>query len=415
MRGYHRFIALIGILLLGSIIAVNWYMKSLDTSESARPYLVEVNRLMQRIKETRTTEFDKKEYPNVVRVAALSDEQHLDDFYTSSDYDYTIREINGKLYRFDYIRSENPYQTARMVVTTVMILVTIMTMLILWVLRIRIIKPLYILREVPVEISKGNLTMPLKENKNRFFGRFVWGLDLLRENIETHKKKELLLQKEKQTLILSISHDIKTPLSAIKLYAKAMSKNLYGTEEKRMEIANKIDQKTDEIENYILQIIQASKEEFLNLKTEPGEFYLGDLIKQTKLFYQEKLELLHITLEVSTYQNCILRGDLNRTIEVLQNIIENAIKYGDGKKIALSFSKEEDCRLITVKNSGCSLNGNELPHIFDSFWRGSNVANQSGNGLGLYICRQLMRNMQGDIYAELEGDWFAVTIVVPVA
>lgn len=390
-------------------------MKSLDTSESARPYLVEVNRLMQRIKETRTTEFDKKEYPNVVRVAALSDEQHLDDFYTSSDYDYTIREINGKLYRFDYIRSENPYQTARMVVTTVMILVTIMTMLILWVLRIRIIKPFYILREVPVEISKGNLTMPLKENKNRFFGRFVWGLDLLRENIETHKKKELLLQKEKQTLILSISHDIKTPLSAIKLYAKAMSKNLYGTEEKRMEIANKIDQKTDEIENYILQIIQASKEEFLNLKTEPGEFYLGDLIKQTKLFYQEKLELLHITLEVSTYQNCILRGDLNRTIEVLQNIIENAIKYGDGKKIALSFSKEEDCRLITVKNSGCSLNGNELPHIFDSFWRGSNVANQSGNGLGLYICRQLMRNMQGDIYAELEGDWFAVTIVVPVA
>ena len=76
--------------------------------------------------------------------------------------------------------------------------------------------------EVSIELAKGNLSAHVKEDKNKFFGKFLWGIDMLRENLENNKEKELQLQKEKKTLILSISHDIKTPLSAIKLYAKAL-------------------------------------------------------------------------------------------------------------------------------------------------------------------------------------------------
>ena len=55
---------------------------------------------------------------------------------------------------------------------------------------------------VPYELSRGNLTMPLLENKSRFFGRFIWGLDLLREHLEQQKQKELDLQRDKKTLVL---------------------------------------------------------------------------------------------------------------------------------------------------------------------------------------------------------------------
>lgn len=64
---------------------------------------------------------------------------------------------------------------------------------------------------------------------------------------------------------------------------------------------------------------------------------------------------------------------MDRALEVLQNIIENAIKYGDGHSIGLLFAEEEDCHLVTVKNSGCTLAASELPHIFDSLctrWMG---------------------------------------------
>ena len=73
------------------------------------------------------------------------------------------------------------------------------------------------------------------------------------------------------------------------------------------------------------------------------------------------------------YQNFLVKADTERLLEVLQNIIENAIKYGSGKKIGISISKEEDCVLITVENTGEVLPAEELPHLFDSFYRGSNA------------------------------------------
>jgi signal transduction histidine kinase len=107
----------------------------------------------------------------------------------------------------------------------------------------------------------------------------------------------------------------------------------------------------------------------------------------------------------------MINCDLDRGIEVIQNIIENAIKYGDGKSISVDFSEEENCILVTVKNSGCTLPDTDLSHIFESFWRGENAENQKGSGLGLYICRQLMHKMKGDIFADIKDGYMAVTAV----
>lgn len=92
--------------------------------------------------------------------------------------------------------------------------------------------------------------------------------------------------------------------------------------------------------------------------------------------------------------------------------MENAIKYGDGKSISISFDEEEDCKLIHIENSGTGLKEEELPNLFDSFYRGSNSHGVKGNGLGLYICKTLMRKMDGDIYAKNSKQGFVVTVVV---
>ena len=253
--------------------------------------------------------------------------------------------------------------------------------------------------------------MPIKENKSKFFGKFVWGVDMLRETMEEQKQHELDLQKEKKTLILSISHDIKTPLSAIKLYASAISKGLYEGKERQTEIAKNINAKADEIEQFVSEIIKASNEDFLNLQVRTGEFYLSEAIENIKVYYSEKLALARTDFVINDYDNCMLKGDCDRFIEVLQNVMENAIKYGDGHNIEISFSEEEDCRLVQIKNTGCTLADTEVPHIFDSFWRGSNVGSNSGSGLGLYICRQLMHKMDGEIFAEVDGNEMCVTVV----
>ena len=91
--------------------------------------------------------------------------------------------------------------------------------------------------------------------------------------------------------------------------------------------------------------------------------------------------------------------------------MENSVKYGDGKSIALNFSEEDGCILIIVRNSGCTLADTDLPHVFDSFWRGVNAENITGSGLGLYISRKLMRKMNGEIFAEIIDGIMRVTAV----
>ena len=239
---------------------------------------------------------------------------------------------------------------------------------------------------------------------------------MLREHLEDNKTKELELQKEKKLLLLSLSHDIKTPLSAIKLYAKALSRNLYKDEAKKLEIADNINEKVDEIESYISEIVRASNEDFLHFEVNNEEFYVKDVLEQIKEYYRDKMSLNQIAFEVSDYRNCLVYGDADRLVEVLQNIIENAIKYGDGKRIWLEADRDEEEYVIRISNTGCQLEEKELPHIFDSFFRGSNIGKQPGSGLGLYICRQLVYLMEGEItaYVETQGEDQLLTVRVVV-
>lgn len=406
MRAWRKFFAAVTALIVLMFIAANLILRYIQSPENGRPHRVEINRLAFRIETDGFEGVDLSECEFVYNIA-----EYGEDFFDSQS-DYAVREIGGELYRFDYSVKNSSANTQMLAAVNVILAAMSAAILgILLYVRGKILHPFERLTNVPYELSKGNLTVPVKENKSRFFGRFLWGIDLLRENLEQRKRRELELQKEKKTLLLSLSHDIKTPLSAIKLYAKALSQNLYPDAQKQREIAESINKKADEIEGYVSRIITASREDFLSLEVENGEFYLSDLIRNIADYYGEKLALVKTDFVVGEYKNCLLFGDLDRGVEVLQNVIENALKYGDGKRVELLFPEEDEGVLIAVRNGGCLLDKSDLPHIFESFWRGKNSENIPGSGLGLYICRQLLHKMNGEIFAEIGGDSITVTSV----
>ncbi len=402
MKAFNRIFAAVILTVTALFVAANILLAK--EGPGGRPYRVEISRLVRQIEEYGHASLSDCEY--VVNI-----ERYGENFY-SAESDYAIREINGELYRFDYRAHSDSGRTGLAapinIILGVMAAVIISGMLYV---KHTVLAPFVRLADVPCELSKGNLTVPLKETKNRFFGHFIWGVNMLRESIEQQKKRELDLQREKKMLLLSLSHDIKTPLSAIKLYAKALSKGLYQSSEKQLEIAENINAKADEIESYVSQIVTSSREDFLSFDVHMGEFYLSELVLKTERYYTEKLSLIGTDFSVSRYVNCLLKGDLNRGVEVIQNVMENAVKYGDGKNISLDFSEEDGCILITVRNSGCTLADTDLPHIFESFWRGQNAENISGSGLGLYISRRLMREMHGEIFVQIQDGAMYVTAV----
>lgn len=406
MKAYNRICVFFSILIALIFVISNALLISVNNkNDDSREYRVEINRIALIIENQGIDKVDLSIYEYVYNI-----EEYNNDFY-NVDSDYFIKEINGKLYRFDYRLMPKANISSIILANAMLGIMTLFIIFLLIYYRSKIIKPFDSLVDVPYQLSKGNLTTPLKEDKNRYFGRFIWGVDLLRENMEEQKERELNLQKEKKTLLLSLSHDIKTPLSAIKLYSKALSKGLYNDLDKQKEIAESIDKNANEIEGFVSEIVRASKEDFLTFDIVIKDFYLKDLIDNLANYYNEKLMLAKIPFVINKYDNCLLSGDIDRAIEVLQNIIENAIKYGDGRLIEINSYEEDDSILVEIKNSGNTLSPNELSHIFESFYRGSNVNNAKGSGLGLYICRELMHKMNGDIFAKIEDSSMFVTCV----
>lgn len=408
MSKFKIFILWIVIVEILLILLANRFYFYQNNDSNGRLYLVEARRVIKEIEEQKleASEIEAmslNKYETIVGIRKFVAGE-------TSDNDYLVEEIADKLYRIEYVEERS--SRLPLYINILLLGMMIVTIIVLVYVHNKVLKPFQNMSNLSYELAKGNLSMPIKEEKSKLFGRFLWGMDMLRETLEENKEKELEFQKERKTLILSLSHDIKTPLSSIELYSKALLENLYDTQERKDEALQGIARNVKEIKGYVDEIVTASREDFLNLEVNMGEYYLSEVMKVTESYYKDKLSVIHTEFQVDEVSECLAKGDKNRMVEVLQNVMENAIKYGDGKSIHISFGEEEDCKLVHIQNSGCNLKEEELPNLFDSFYRGSNSTGMKGSGLGLYICKTLMRKMDGEIFAEMNEDIFCVTIVI---
>ncbi len=410
MRKYNRMLAGVVISYLCFAIAFYvWFYQQQDVKDQR--YKAEMNQVMQEFADKGDFfEMDMSEFAYIKQVTFLPQDETTDPesvaaFYQNQNGAHSSvqplilnQEISG-LVRFDYM-VETKNQSILLAVEGMLFALFVLIIGLLVYIRMRILKPFHTLEEMPYELAKGHLTGELEENKNRYFGRFLWGISMLRDTLNDAKAKELALVRDKKLLLLSLSHDIKIPLSAIKLYAKALRENIYDTKEEQSHAAEQIETHAQEIENFVKEIINASSEDVVSIEVENSEFYLKDYVDKIRENYAPKCQLRMTSFSIGAFENRLLRGDMERAFEVMENLLENAFKYGDGVRIVIDFYEEDYCQVIRVFNSGNPVAVTELPHLFDSFYRGGNVGSKQGNGLGLYISRQIMQKMEGDIFAE---------------
>lgn len=402
MSKYRKFVFVIVVAQVLLIVLANLIIGGGEKKEEGL-YRVEAGRVEKELMHLEPDKLDLSQYQTITAVEIFDPEKPCKNAYV-------VSQVNDSLYRIEYKKQKE--DKAWIVINGCFVLFLCFTVGVLWYVGKKMIKPFQDITELPAELAKGNLSVPIREEKSHYYGKFLWGMDMLRKTLEDGKEKELELQREKKTLILSLTHDIKTPLSAIDLSAKALRENLYEEEERRREVLEGISKNAHEIGEYVSRITEASKEDFLKLTVHNSEVFLGNVMNKIQMFYEEKLGILHTHFQMEECPNCLVKADADRLQEVLQNVLENAIKYGDGKRIDIFYDEEEDCKLIHICNSGCSLKESELTHVFESFYRGSNSEGVKGSGLGLYICRSLMRKMDGDIYAKCGADTFETVVVV---
>ena len=282
------------------------------------------------------------------------------------------------------------------------------------------VAPFEKLSDYPEKLAKGRLEEGIPQSKSRLFVKYIWGMNMLKDEMG-HKERTLrAMEKEKQTLVVSIAHGIKTPLSNIKLYAEAIERGIYHKDKtpdpKDAETAEKIGKNVEKVEVLLKEIIDSSSGAETDYRPVTDSFYLEEVAKSIQKEYSGRMELLHIPFEVRCDNNPLLCSDQDGIVRVISQLLDNAVKYGSGQSIVLKMGRQDEDVIISVKNKGGVLSEEECAYVFKSFWRGSNAKNKEGQGIGLYVAKKIAERLGGDLFMKSwpEEEMMEVTMLLPM-
>jgi Signal transduction histidine kinase len=286
----------------------------------------------------------------------------------------------------------------------------------IWIYR-KVIIPFNRLSDYPERLSKGGFTEKLPESKNRFFGKYVWGMNMLSDKLENDRKAIRRISDEHQNLVTVLVHGIKTPAANIKLLAEAIATGLYDPEgkinEKDAELAGRIESNADEIERIVTEAVDTANAAIFDYDPEKKPFYRDELKDYIEEEYTNRLKVERIPFSVESEGNPLIDSDKDGICRILRQFMDNAIKYGDGTGITLRMDKTDEGHFITVINKGEPLPESELPFVFNSRWRGSNSSEVEGSGIGLYEARYIARHLGGDIRMRSGKGETEITLFLP--
>ena len=379
--------------------------------------------LMDKMEEYRV-EYSPQAVPEVAEFIKVNDigvESSFDDVVTSDkEYIRTLRDDDGNIIgfiRFIYHNKDARFTFGMAVV--ILLISYFAIMVVILVVYQKMVKPFNNLSEYPERLAKGRIGDGIPEVKSKLFGKYIWGMNMLKDEMQHKNNQVNAMEKEKQTLIISIAHGIKTPLSNIKLYAEAIERGIYHEDKKPIqkdaETAEKIKQNVDKVELLVKEIMDKSSKVENNYSPKISSFYLEELADLVTKEYIGRTGLLHIPFEVKCENNPLVNSDKDGIYTILAQLMENAIKYGSGQGITVTMGRQDEDIYFTVKNKGNVLSEEETAYVFKSFWRGSNAKNVEGQGIGLYVSKTMAECLGGDIFMKSwkDEDTTEVTFIIP--
>lgn len=271
-----------------------------------------------------------------------------------------------------------------------------------------ILKPFHRLRRFARDVAMGNLDIPLEMDRHENFGAFTESFDLMREELKTARENERNAERSKKELVASLSHDVKTPVASIQAITEFMLVTTKDDEDKRqLEIINA---KAEQINTLVTNMFHAALEELQQLSVTVAEIHSTELHKLIQnADYARRVKPFIIP-------SCIVLADVVRLQQVFDNIIVNSYKYADTDiEVSAAFVEGEQFLDIKITDFGGGVPKDELPLLFNKFFRGKDSENQNGYGLGLYISRYLMEQMSGSICCENHETGFTVSLRLRLA
>lgn len=276
--------------------------------------------------------------------------------------------------------------------------------------RNNIVRPFSKMEEFAGKVAEGNLNEPLMMEKNNMFGVFSESFDIMREELNASKQREIALQKKEKELVASLSHDLKTPVTGIKLTTELMKAKLEakGDDSDMHEKLDNIWKKADQIDVLVTDLFTSTLDDLGEVKISM-EDVPSTVLKEIIAKYDDKEKVREDKLPA-----VIIHTDPKRMSQVIGNVIHNSYKYAD-TAIDVDYKVVEKNLEMRIKDHGPGVPADEIELITNKFYRGKDQKNEEGSGLGLYIAKTLMEKMGGDLIPESDGDGLSITLIIPLS
>lgn len=274
----------------------------------------------------------------------------------------------------------------------------------LWIYR-SIATPLVKLKKATQNIKEGNLDFVLDVEGDDEFSELCRDFEEMRKRLKESAEEKVLLDKENKELISNISHDLKTPITAVKGYVEGIMDGVADTPEKMDRYVKTIYNKTNEMDHLINELTFYSKIDtnripytFSKLNVED---YFGDCAEEVGL----ELETRGIELVYANYveSGVLVIADGEQIRRVIHNIISNAIKYMDKPKgiIQIRVKDVGDFIQVEIEDNGKGIAAKDIAYVFDRFYRTDVSRNSSkgGSGIGLSIVKKILEDHGGKVWA----------------
>lgn len=410
MKKRYLIIIVLVTLILEIFISINF----INNKKIYQNNTIKINELSKTIE---NNFYDRSKYPKTYDYSIIDSNEeliyatnrivsdNLNDAYRNKDTIVDIK-VDNKIYKIiidnkiDKIIEKNrkTYLNLIIIISTIQVLSFIIYYVLLYIYTIR---PFEKMNEFAARVTNGNLDVPLDMDRNNNFGAFTEAFDIMRSEIKRARLEEKKAIEAKKELVAKLSHDIKSPIASIKSSSELGLE--LSKDEKIIKQFKNINQKSDHINTLITNLFNSTLEEMKELTINPTE------IKSTVLYELiDNSDYLNKTSKY-TINDCNVFADRLRLQQVFDNIYINSYKYAN-TDMFIETSINKDYLIIKISDKGDSLKDEELPLLLEKFKRGSNVKDKDGVGLGLYISRELLRKMNGDLDLENSHPGFSVII-----
>lgn len=283
----------------------------------------------------------------------------------------------------------------------------------------RIMQPVEELHQAAARVKDGNLDEPIVYAAHDEFEEVCNTFNEMQSNLKAGMEKNAKYEKARTEMVSGISHDLRTPLTSVKGFIKGMLDGVANTPEKKEQYLKISYQKACDMEVLLQKLFFFSKLETGNMPIFVKRIELGSWVET--YVDQKQLESEEKGYEIEADRvdaACFSRIDSEQMKRVLDNLLENSLKYAGIKplRIRISVEKQDGQVQVHFADNGVGIAEEKLPHVFEQFYRGDEARNSKndGSGLGLYVCKYIVEQQGGTVRAYNEHG-FVVEMTFPEA